>query len=443
MDIDHIPVISVSYNSAELIEDLLSSLRAHYPRNPVTIIDGSSEEHWRGIEDVCKRYEHVRFIHFDYNIHHGPGMAWAFQNLDLAGPVLVLDSDIMVLKRGFLEAMLAELKPGMYGVGYVNHVNEGGFDVDYVDGAVRYLHPACMLVNIEVVRQWPMPTKHGAPMTEPMLALHREGKRHLVHAIDWVESDFKNKSNTQRYIRHDWQGTVKRSGSYNLDDWQDAARQGAERRASIAGLLPARAARKIVEIGANDGMLARAIKEAAPSDTYIAVGTHPDRATRTKSASDETLALDPDALDDVFFTRHADADCWILDQALERSADPALLLHRIRGAAKPGAVLVVCVPNAQHWSLLVRLCTGDLQYDGGGLLSASNRYWFSRGSLLMMLQKCGFAVQGGLLLAHHRLQNAHLEGALHGMRAALGLKDAGIEDLQADEYIMQAVPAAG
>ena len=64
MDINTIPVISVSYNSAELIEDLLGSFRAHYS-NPVTIIDGSSEQHHRAIEAVCAKYADVRFIHFD------------------------------------------------------------------------------------------------------------------------------------------------------------------------------------------------------------------------------------------------------------------------------------------------------------------------------------------------------------------------------------------
>src|SRR5450759_1533611 len=113
MDIQQIPVISVSYNSAELIEDLLRCFRDHY-RNPVTIIDGSSAAHYPAIEAVCARYPDVRFIHFDYNIHHGPGMAWAFQNLDLQGPVLVLDSDIIVLKAGLIEALASELKPGMY-----------------------------------------------------------------------------------------------------------------------------------------------------------------------------------------------------------------------------------------------------------------------------------------------------------------------------------------
>ena len=87
------------------------------------------------------------------------------------------------LNAGLVEAMAEQLKPGMYGVGYVNHVNEGGFDVTYEEGAVRYLHPACMLCNIDVLRQWPMPTKHGAPNIEPMLAIHRAVEKHKGRPI--------------------------------------------------------------------------------------------------------------------------------------------------------------------------------------------------------------------------------------------------------------------
>ncbi|HZX25677.1 MAG TPA: methyltransferase domain-containing protein [Telluria sp.] len=441
MNVDHIPVISVSYNSKELIDDLLGSLRAHYPHNPVTIIDGSDAQHYQAIEEVCQRYEHVRFIHFDYNIHHGPGMAWAFQNLELQGPVLVLDSDIVVLKRGFLEAMLAELEPGLYGVGHVNHVNEAGFDVDYEAGAVRYLHPACMLVNIEVLRQWPMPTRHGAPNIEPMLALHRAGKRDLVRGIDWVSADFANKDGSQRFLRHDWQGTVKRSGSYNLEEWEEHMRAAAEVRSAIAGLLPARAKRKLVELGAGDGLLARAIKEQVPGDQYIAVGTHPDRTGAQKGAADEVVPRDPDTLDDAFFARHADADCWILDQALERSLDPRQLLHRIRKVAGPQTMVVAVVPNAQHWSLQARLCAGDLRYENAGLLSAGQRHWFTRATLFELFRQAGFEVTGGATVARHRLQNPVLETALRQLGAAIGAGEQAYEDAQPDQYVVQAAAA--
>ena len=433
MDIQQIPVISVSYNSAELIDDLLRNLRAHYG-NPVTIVDGSSAQHYPAIEAVCARYADVRFIHFDYNIHHGPGMAWAFQNLPLAGPVLVLDSDIQIIKAGFLEAMLGELGPDMYGVGYVNHVNEGGFDVDYADGAIRYLHPACMLLNIEVARRWPMPTLHGAPMTEAMLALHRAGRHELIKGIAWLREDFLADSATsgRHYLRHDWQGTVKRSGSYNLDEWSAASRAAAEVRLTVLAMLPA-GARDIVELGANDGMQARACLESDGARRYRSAGPNPDKGRQCEL----------DTLQDDFFRDHADADCWILDQALERSDDPARLLGRIRKCLKPGASVIVVIPNAQHWSMQMRLAVGDLAYTAGGLLSAGQRRWFSRASLLALLHEGGYAMEQGVPLVRHPLSNGPLEATWKQLFASLGADPAlAFQDSQPDTYVIKARLAA-
>lgn len=438
INVGSIPIISVSYNSAELIEELLSSLRKHYA-NPVTIIDGSSEEHYRAIEAVCARYADVRFIHFDYNIHHGPGMAWAFQNLELRGPVLVLDSDVIVLQHGFLESMLAELEPGMYGVGYTNHVNEGGFDVDYEDGAIRYLHPACMLINIEVVRQWPMPTRHGAPMTAPMLALHRAGKDHLIKGIPWLKEDFKV-DGVNHYLRHDWQGTVKRVGSYHLEAWEQAAREAATMRLHIQSLLPAKLAR-VVEIGASDGALARAVKEANPECDYTAIGIDPANQNMQKGACDHVLNEDVDALGDDFFRSYANVDCWVLDQALERIGDPKRLLQRIRKVMPATGSIVAVIPNAQHWSMLTRLCVGDLRYADTGILSASQRHWFSRATLFELFQQSGFTVPQGLQICPTPLQNEAVLAAIRHMAASVGANpELAIADAQPIAYLIKATP---
>ena len=438
INVDSIPIISVSYNSAELIEELLSSLRAHYA-NPVTIIDGSGAEHYRAIEAVCARYANVRFIHFDYNIHHGPGMAWAFQNLELQGPVLVLDSDVVVLNRGFVESMLEQLRPGMYGVGYTNHVNEGGFDVDYEAGAIRYLHPACMLVNIEVVRQWPMPTRHGAPMTVPMLALHRAGRDDLIAGIAWLKEDFKV-DGVNHYLRHDWQGTVKRVGSYHLEDWEQAAREAATMRLHIQTLLPARLA-KVVEIGASDGALARAVKESNPACDYTAIGIDPAHKTMQKGACDHVLNEDVDALGDDFFRNYAAVDCWVLDQVLERIRHPEQLLQRIRKVIAPGSSIVAVVPNAQHWSLLTRLCGGDLRYAETGLLADSQRRLFSRTTLFELFQHSGFAVTQGLQILDSPLENPAIQAAIEQLAASAGAHPGlAVSDAQATAYLIHAIP---
>ena len=140
----------------------------------------------------------MHLIDFGYNIHHGPGMAWAIKNLPLSGPVLFLDSDIEIVRAGFIEELLKSLTPEMYGVGAVNCINRDGFNVDDSIDGIRCLIPMCMLCNIEVMRQWPLPIKHGMPMTATMLALHDSHASHLIKNIDWVMNDII--TGTKKYL---------------------------------------------------------------------------------------------------------------------------------------------------------------------------------------------------------------------------------------------------
>lgn len=438
MNINDIPFISVSYNSVELIDDLLRSVRSFYS-NPITIIDGSSADLFQEIEAVCNNYSNVSFIHFDYNIHHGPGMAWAFQNLELSGPVLVLDSDIFVLKAGFLESMCSALTPEMYGVGSVSYVNEGGYDVESSADAIRYLHPACMLCNIEVVRDWPMPIKHGAPMTETMLAIHRAGRHELIGNIEWLNADF-SKTPAQNYLRHDWQGTVKRTGGYHLEEWEKAAQEAAKVRLLTLSLLPP-AANNLVEMGANDGALARAYKVSNSACRYISIVTDPKSASLEKGARDEVKLEDVNALSSDFFTSLAKADGWVLDQVLERMLNPELLLTSIRKVIGKDGCVVAVIPNAQHWSIQAKLCIGDFRYEDTGLLQKSHLRWFTRATIFELFQRTGFQVVQGYPVVHSTIENPKLISAIRQFSESVGANpDLAIEDAQAVQYIVKAVP---
>lgn len=438
MNIKDIPVISVSYNSAELIDNLLRSFRIFYS-NPVTIIDGSSADLYPGIEAVCNQYENVRFIHFDYNIHHGPGMAWAFKNLPINGPVLVLDSDIFVLKGGFLESMYEALKPGMYGVGSIGYVNESGYHLDTSEGAIRYMHPACMLCNIDVVRAWPMPVKHGAPMTETMLAIHRAGQHELIGDIEWLSADF-SKTPAQNFLRHDWQGTVKRTGGYHLEEWEKAAKEAAKVKLLTLSLLPP-SAQNIVEIGAKDGALARAYKAQNPQCRYVSVAIDPSNTSLEKGARDEVRVEDVNALSDEFFSGFENADCWVLDQLLERMPNPGLMLANIRKVIGADGCVVAVIPNAQHWTIQAKLCIGDFRYEDVGLLHKSHLRWFTRATILELFQRAGFQVVQGYPVIHSSIENPTLIAAIRQFAESVGANpDVAFEDSQAMQYIVKAVP---
>ena len=264
---EQIPIVTVSYNSPDLIAALLASIRRFYP-NPVIVIDGSQPEIAAQIRPVAEGYPDVRFIPFGYNIHHGPGLTWAIRNLDLHGPVLFLDSDVEVLRRGFLESLREALAPGMYGVGSLMYVNALGQPAG-PDG-YPYLHPACMLCDVDVMRAWPLPIKHGAPMMPSMVALHDAGRRDMIANVDWVHNDFGQ--NPERiFIRHDWQGTVIRTGGYHYDKPVAPAPIDEQ----LLALVPATPV-KVVEAGCGDGAFAKAYKARNPLCDYT--GIEPDAA---------------------------------------------------------------------------------------------------------------------------------------------------------------------
>jgi predicted O-methyltransferase YrrM len=221
-DVHDIPFITISYNSAELIEKLISSIRNFYT-NKIYIIDGSEKGPKEEIKQLVDKQLNAEFISFDYNIHHGPGMAWAIKNLPHSGQALFLDSDMEIIHGGFLERMHEVLGQESYGVGRINKVNREGFDVHTKNNAenVDYLHPALMLCNLEVMRKWPLPIKHGAPMIDAMLGLHDSNNSHLLKHLQWVDEDVVGLAKPN-YVLHLGRGTVIRTGGYHLDEWMNS-----------------------------------------------------------------------------------------------------------------------------------------------------------------------------------------------------------------------------
>ena len=78
MNASHTPIVVVSYNSFQLIEKLITSIRRFYPTNEVHIIEGSDDSKTAiQIQNSVDNWGRVTVYEFGYNIHHGPGMTWA------------------------------------------------------------------------------------------------------------------------------------------------------------------------------------------------------------------------------------------------------------------------------------------------------------------------------------------------------------------------------
>lgn len=447
MSINEITIVTVSYNASHLLKQMLSSLR-HFYKNKVLVVDGSDDDHLPSIREVALTIDNVELHAMGYNIHHGPGMAWAIQKLGLKGRVLFLDTDIVVLKAGFIEELNEVLRTNDYGVGGIGYVNRDGFDISYGYGAVPYLHPPCMLCNIEVMKQWPMPIKHGAPMIAPMLALHDAGRSGLIRNLEWTRNDILM-GTRKVYIDHIGKGTSNSTGGYHLEEWMaevQAKRVGKTVQPPSQGynpdllaLIPANA-KALIEVGCSTGSLAYALKSRQPHAHYLGIELDPIAAEIASHHCDGMVSLDIEGADESLYRDYADRDCWIFGDVLEHLRDPWRVLKLINQVLPKGGCVVASLPNVQHWSVQGRLAVGDFRYEGTGLLDRTHLRWFTRVTLHELFNSAGFTIEAGVPRIFNEPGREPVLGAIRQMAIAMGRDPEGaVRDALPLQYVVRAV----
>lgn len=213
-NINNTEIISVNYNTPELIDKLLSSIREFYPENPsVRIIDGSdNKEAHDDIIKVINKYKNIKMDMFGYNIHHGPGMDYGIRS-SKQPYLLIFDSDCHMIKAGYLEECFNLWKDELYAIGDISYVNKYG--INPKENAKKrsnshpyaYCHPNALFVKKEMYFKFHPYVKHGAPVISTMIDIHNKG---LSNDILFDATNIQ-----QKYLDRGGRGTVNKFG-YNL-----------------------------------------------------------------------------------------------------------------------------------------------------------------------------------------------------------------------------------
>lgn len=197
-----VTVVIINFQTPDLTTGAVRSLRRFYPDVPLLLVDnGSGDESPRALEELRQlQPEKTELLLNVTNFHHGPAMDQALRLLETPY-VLFLDSDCVVERGGFLEAMLglAAAEPRGYAVGKKIFMNDRGFDVEETPGAHPYIRPICMLIHRERYLELPPFERHGAPCLANMRAAAAAGLA-LLHLP------------VEEYVRHLGRGTASRHG---------------------------------------------------------------------------------------------------------------------------------------------------------------------------------------------------------------------------------------
>lgn len=198
---------------------------------------------------------------------------------------------------------------------------------------------------------------------------------------------------------------------------------------------------KLIEVGCSSGALAKAFKTLSSNNHYVGVEVDPRYTDLAKRFCDDCLTLDIENADSDFWNKYSDRDCWIFGDTLEHLKDPWKILRKIRDVLPDSGCLVMCVPNAQHWSLQVRLSIGDFRYQDSGLLDRTHLRWFTRQTIIEMLDKADFKIDAGTPRIFNEPSREVFLPIIEKMALlAGGDQKIAIQDALPLQYVIRAIP---
>lgn len=199
--------------------------------------------------------------------------------------------------------------------------------------------------------------------------------------------------------------------------------------------------KKLIEIGCSSGALARAFKLNNVDIDWIGVEIDEQYADLASRYCDKSIVSDIDRWNQADYEQFSDRDCWVFGDVLEHLKDPWQVVANIRSVIPHNGSVVACIPNAQHWSLLVRFATGNIRYEDQGLLDKTHLRWFSRITTFELFESNGFKVVDGLSRIFYEPEREKFLPLIGHIAELNGSdKDTAINDSIPLQYVIRAVP---
>ncbi len=151
--------------------------------------------------------------------------------------------------------------------------------------------------------------------------------------------------------------------------------------------MPARV--RVLDVGCGVGSVTR-IANANKANEVVGIEPDPERAACART---EGLDVTCGLLDSDFFAQRGSFDVVVFADVLEHVANPAELLRLALAGLRPGGKILISVPNVAHWTVRFHLLFGRFDYTDTGIFDATHLRWFTKKTLLGMLESCGLEAE--------------------------------------------------
>ena len=150
-------------------------------------------------------------------------------------------------------------------------------------------------------------------------------------------------------------------------------------------------ARVVLDVGCATGALGAAYRRFNPRARLLGIDSNPEAASFAAQRLDEVAMVDVEE-QPLPFDLPGGIDCLVYGDVIEHLRDPWWVLGEQAEALNPEGMVLICVPNVEHWSFVARLMRGDWAYERAGLLDETHLRWFSLESMRETLVEAGLAL---------------------------------------------------
>lgn len=186
-----ITVLICSRKDKALIQLTIESFHKFYPDVNILVVDGNSQDdsltylRWKAVTSNVKVVELYDNVGFN---SHGTTMNMAIRRHIKTKYVLLMDSDVITERGGWLESMYAQLEnEDLYATGTLMQVTRsgGGCGAPINDNDIlRYAHPSCSLYTTDIYKILEPFCDHGAPCIYNMIDAESKGLKIGYFPID-------------------------------------------------------------------------------------------------------------------------------------------------------------------------------------------------------------------------------------------------------------------
>lgn len=181
--VDDVTAVIVNYRTLEHTRTCLDTLRAAYPHLAVCVVDnGSADASLDHLVDRAASDPRLQLLRNDANVFHGPALHQGVQ-ASTTRLVLLLDSDVVIDRGGFLEPLVARFDADgrLYAAGHRGWTDRLGYaPITRRQSHTAYIHPFACVIDRGKYATLPPFVHHGAPLYRNMWGARRAG-HHLEH----------------------------------------------------------------------------------------------------------------------------------------------------------------------------------------------------------------------------------------------------------------------